>query len=178
MCGIIGYTGTKEAYPILLAGLEKLEYRGDDSAGICTAHNNTLHLHKASGRVHTLNTTFLPGNRGIAHTRWATHGGVVEKNAHPHTDCKQEIFVVHNGIVENFEEIKKDLIKKGHRFKSETDTEVIAHLLEGKNVPLLYDRTKVVHEVFNSLKGLNAIIVFIPKTQKFFAIKNSRTGGH
>lgn len=129
MCGIIGYTGQKEAYPILLAGLERLEYRGYDSAGICTAHDNQLYLHKTIGRVHNLKTTFLPGKRGISHTRWATHGKPSDHNAHPFTDAKNHFSIVHNGIIENYLELKEELRKEGISFTSDTDSEVMVHLV-------------------------------------------------
>src|SRR3989344_8815877 len=175
MCGIFAYLGPKKsAGNIVLEGLKSLEYRGYDSWGIVAKKSDqTIFLKKQVGKIGNATLSKFNSSIGIGHTRWATHGGVVEKNAHPHADCKQEIFVVHNGIVENFEEIKKDLIKTGHQFTSETDTEVIAHLLEEKNLPLSRDRVKVVNQVFGSLRGLNAIIIFVPKSQEFFAIKNS-----
>ena len=106
MCGIIGYVGEKEAYSLLLKGLEKLEYRGYDSAGICTIDNNQLLLHKKKGRVETLQSIFSPGKIGIAHTRWSTHGSPSDKNAHPFLSQHKEIAIVHNGIIENYLELK------------------------------------------------------------------------
>lgn len=175
MCGIFAYLGPKKnAGEIVLEGLKSLEYRGYDSWGIVAKKtDSSIFLKRKVGKIGNATLPKFNSSIGIGHTRWATHGGVVEKNAHPHSDCKQEIFVVHNGIVENFEKIKKDLIKKGHQFKSETDTEVIAHLLEEKKLPSRHDRTNLVHSIFKQLKGLNAIIIFIPKTEEFFAIKNS-----
>ncbi len=129
MCGIIGYIGQKEAYPLLLEGLERLEYRGYDSAGICVTYNNQLRLHKTIGRVHNLKTTSLPGNIGIAHTRWATHGKPADQNAHPFVDGKNEFSVVHNGIIENYLELKEELRQDGVTFTSDTDSEVMVHLL-------------------------------------------------
>lgn len=129
MCGIIGYTGQKEAYPILLAGLERLEYRGYDSAGICTVHDKELHLHKTIGRVHNLKTVSLPGKQGISHTRWATHGKPSDHNAHPFTDAKNQFSLVHNGIIENYLELKEELRKEGISFTSDTDSEVMVHLI-------------------------------------------------
>lgn len=136
MCGIIGYIGKKEAQPILLNGLKRLEYRGYDSAGmvIYLPHKNTLSVRKLPGKVKDLQGLLqkrpLSGNSGVSHCRWATHGAPNQINAHPHLDCKGEIAIVHNGIIENYAELKKQLIKEGHRFVSQTDTEIIVHLIE------------------------------------------------
>lgn len=133
MCGIVGYVGKKEAVPILIEGLKRLEYRGYDSAGLVVFGNSKFKVAKAKGRVKELENKIPQtwrGNIGIAHTRWATHGEPNEKNAHPHTDCTGRIFVCHNGIIENYQKLKNDLISRGHKFKSETDTEVLAHLVE------------------------------------------------
>jgi glucosamine--fructose-6-phosphate aminotransferase (isomerizing) len=148
MCGIIGYIGggEKNAIPILVDGLKRLEYRGYDSAGVAVIdHDNKISLTRAVGRVANLETKLRDGGSesevgsdataphphiGIAHTRWATHGAPLERNAHPHADCDGSIFVVHNGIIENYAELKKDLMNEGHRFASDTDTEVLAHLIE------------------------------------------------
>ncbi len=129
MCGIIGYIGTKEANAVLIAGLERLEYRGYDSAGICTAYNQTLHLNKKKGRVETLKTVFLPGTQGIGHTRWSTHGIPSDYNAHPFTDTSNRFCLVHNGIIENYLELKEELRKEGVSFTSDTDSEVLVHLI-------------------------------------------------
>ena len=134
MCGIIGYIGDKEIIPLLIEGLKKLEYRGYDSAGICVANNNKLYLLKKKGRIAELEKqpelSKIKGNFGIAHTRWATHGEPNEINAHPHLDCRGQIAVVHNGIIENYSSLKELLEKEGHKFSSQTDSEVIAHLIE------------------------------------------------
>lgn len=134
MCGIIGYVGHQKAKPILMEGLKRLEYRGYDSAGLAVLGNKKIKSVRAVGKVAELEKKIagsdLEGTIGIAHTRWATHGKPSVANSHPHTDCKNEIFVVHNGIIENYLELKNNLLKKGHKFKSETDTEVIAHLIE------------------------------------------------
>ncbi|MBO20671.1 MAG: glutamine--fructose-6-phosphate transaminase (isomerizing) [Chloroflexi bacterium] len=135
MCGIVGYVGGQEAWPIILEGLRRLEYRGYDSAGIAIVDpHGDIQLRKTVGRVHGLDsedTDSLPnGNVGLGHTRWATHGRPSEENAHPHTDCEQRIAVVHNGIVENYIELKRRLQDGGHVFESETDTEVLTHLVE------------------------------------------------
>jgi glucosamine--fructose-6-phosphate aminotransferase (isomerizing) len=133
MCGIVGYMGSREAAPILLQNLRRLEYRGYDSCGIATVDNG-LHVKKDVGTIEEvhedLNFLDLPGTMGIAHTRWATHGNVTKKNAHPHLDCVGDLAVVHNGIVSNYEELKKELSGNGHTFSSDTDTECIAHLIE------------------------------------------------
>ncbi|MDD5568864.1 MAG: glutamine--fructose-6-phosphate transaminase (isomerizing) [Candidatus Pacebacteria bacterium] len=131
MCGIVGYVGSKDALPIVLAGLKRLEYRGYDSYGFCVLNGKPF-LFKQIGKISENSDNFdhVKGNVAISHTRWATTGEVTKENAHPHSDCKEEIFVVHNGIVENYKELKNNLIGEGHVFKSETDTEVIAHLIE------------------------------------------------
>ena len=129
MCGIVGYIGDREAYPILLSGLERLEYRGYDSAGICTAHQNQLLLHKKKGRVENIKSGYLPGKMGIAHTRWSTHGKPSDENAHPFVDASNTFSIVHNGIIENYLELKEELRKEGIAFLSETDSEVIVHLI-------------------------------------------------
>ena len=136
MCGIIGYTGYREAAPILLDGLANLEYRGYDSAGISViAPDGDVAVRKASGKLESLVMSLqgaLPvGSVGIGHTRWATHGEASISNAHPLLDCRDEVIVVHNGIVENYLEIKDELVDEGHTFASETDSEVIPHLIEG-----------------------------------------------
>lgn len=134
MCGIIGYIGDKKTTPILINGLQKLEYRGYDSAGICIADEGELKVVKQKGKLQKLADKIaaqdIDGPVGIAHTRWATHGEPNEKNAHPHMDCKGEIAIVHNGIIENYNSLKKLLEKHGHVIESETDSEIIAHLIE------------------------------------------------
>ncbi len=144
MCGIIGYVGEKNAQTILFNGLKRLEYRGYDSSGIAVIHplKNLPSIRKAAGKISALEKLLkakpLAGSVGIAHTRWATHGEPNQPNAHPHADCKNEIAIVHNGIIENYEILKHQLIKEGHIFRSHTDTEVIVHLIEKfyKDVPL------------------------------------------
>ncbi len=134
MCGIIGYVGKREASSILIEGLKRLEYRGYDSAGFCTISNNRSIIEKDIGKIDEVeakvNFSNLSGFIGLGHCRWSTHGGVTKENAHPHTDCSGNISIVHNGIIENFSELKEKLVAKGHKFKSATDTEVIAHLIE------------------------------------------------
>jgi glucosamine--fructose-6-phosphate aminotransferase (isomerizing) len=134
MCGIIGYIGTRGATPLLLEGLKRMEYRGYDSAGVAVMNGSGVETRKAAGKISrleaALNASPVDGDMGIGHTRWATHGAPNECNAHPHIDCKGNIAVVHNGIIENSGTLKKELIAHGHTFVSETDTEVIAHLIE------------------------------------------------
>ena len=134
MCGIVGYTGANMAAPVLLDGLAKLEYRGYDSAGIAVAEGDGLQVVRRRGKVaelaHTVGHFDLTGTCGIGHTRWATHGRPSEANAHPHASCAGDIAVVHNGIIENFAELREELEGRGHVFRSETDTEVVAHLVE------------------------------------------------
>jgi glucosamine--fructose-6-phosphate aminotransferase (isomerizing) len=134
MCGIVGYIGGKEAAPILLKGLKNLEYRGYDSAGVATVSDKKILIEKDVGKIDEVekkvNLSKISGNIGIAHSRWATHGPVTKENAHPHVDCKEKISIVHNGIIENYKELKDKLVEKGHKFKSETDTEIVVHLIE------------------------------------------------
>jgi glucosamine--fructose-6-phosphate aminotransferase (isomerizing) len=135
MCGIVGYVGNKQVVPVIIDGLRKLEYRGYDSAGIAVVdEQNELAIRRAEGKLRNLEEAIrlnpLDGNYGIGHTRWATHGRPTEENAHPHRDCSGRIVVVHNGIIENYLTLKDELKAKGHEFKTETDTEIVAHLIE------------------------------------------------
>jgi len=134
MCGIVGYIGPRQAGPILINGLKRLEYRGYDSAGVAILHDGKITLRKMVGKLKVIASSLeedpIPGTLGIGHTRWATHGKPSVANAHPHPDCTGDIMVVHNGIIENFLPLREQLQKEGHTFKSETDTEVIAHLIE------------------------------------------------
>ena len=134
MCGIVGYTGNRDAVSFMLPGLRRLEYRGYDSAGVATLDAARLEVRKAVGKVERLERVLTMdrprGTVGLAHTRWATHGRPSEANAHPHVDCDSKLAVVHNGIIENYRELRRRLAAEGHRFRSETDTEVIAHLIE------------------------------------------------
>lgn len=162
MCGIIGFTGRTEAVPKLLDGLERLEYRGYDSAGVAVvSENGRLQVKKSKGRLSVLRELLdsqqpLSGNVGIGHTRWATHGEPNDTNAHPHVGQEGKIAVVHNGIIENYQEIKQSLIRKGITFSSDTDTEVIVQLLEyyyKKNENLM----DAVYAVLNRIKGAYAM---------------------
>src|ERR1700681_4309444 len=134
MCGIVGYIGPREAVPIIIDGLKRLEYRGYDSAGIAVEQDNCVEVRRAQGKLRNLEEALklspVNGHYGIGHTRWATHGRPTEENAHPHRDCHGDIVVVHNGIVENYLTLKHQLVEEGHKFVTETDTEVIAHLVE------------------------------------------------
>src|SRR6266436_1448976 len=135
MCGIVGYVGDKQVVGVILDGLKKLEYRGYDSAGIAVVdEKGILTIRRAEGKLRNLEEAIrlrpLDGTYGIGHTRWATHGRPTEENAHPHRDCTGNIVVVHNGIVENYVDLKRELEKEGHKFVTETDTEIIAHLVE------------------------------------------------
>jgi glucosamine--fructose-6-phosphate aminotransferase (isomerizing) len=134
MCGIIGYIGPKEVVPILIDGLRRLEYRGYDSAGVAVVHNGAVELRRSAGKLSRLEDVIslnpLSGEYGVGHTRWATHGRPTEENAHPHRDCTGKIVVVHNGIIENYLDLKQQLQDQGHTFVTETDTEIVAHLVE------------------------------------------------
>src|SRR6476620_299941 len=134
MCGIIGYIGPKDVVPVLIDGLRKLEYRGYDSAGVAVVRSGSIALRRSAGKLSNLeqviDTDPIAGDYGVGHTRWATHGRPNEENAHPHRDCTGKIVVVHNGIVENYLSLKKKLTEEGHKFTTETDTEIIAHLVE------------------------------------------------
>jgi glucosamine--fructose-6-phosphate aminotransferase (isomerizing) len=134
MCGIIGYIGPKDVVPVLIDGLRKLEYRGYDSAGVAVVHGGVVSLRRSAGKLSNLEQAIISdpisGDYGVGHTRWATHGRPTEENAHPHRDCTGRIVVVHNGIIENYLDLKHELQQKGHTFVTETDTEIVAHLVE------------------------------------------------
>ena len=134
MCGIIGYIGPKDVVPVLIDGLRRLEYRGYDSAGVAVVRNGSIELRRSAGKLSKLEDVIsehpLTGEYGVGHTRWATHGRPTEENAHPHRDCTGKIVVVHNGIIENYLDLKHELQHQGHRFVTETDTEIVAHLVE------------------------------------------------
>ena len=162
MCSIIGYYGKNLAAPILVKGLQKMEYRGYDSVGVATKSNSEILVKKGVGRVVEVNTKVqldnLPGMVGIGHTRWATHGEVTDKNAHPHPSNSGKIAIVHNGIVENYEEIKEMLSSKGFKFQSDTDTEVIANLIQS-NFDELKDVKQTIIKTVSELKGHFAFVV-------------------
>lgn len=180
MCGIVGYIGKEDATPILLDGLKRLEYRGYDSAGLVTVdENGASHLVRRAGRVANLESAVGNGARagvGIAHTRWATHGKPSEENAHPHADCSGKLFLVHNGIIENYEELKSVLAKKGHIFKSETDTEVLAHLIEEKykHAAGSHKLLRAVGDALKEVRGTYGIAVLsAAEPDKIIAARNS-----
>ncbi|HEX6122255.1 MAG TPA: glutamine--fructose-6-phosphate transaminase (isomerizing), partial [Ktedonobacterales bacterium] len=163
MCGIVGYVGSKSATPILLEGLQRLEYRGYDSAGIAVlSGEGELQVHKAAGKLSNLRsavgTLEPPGSLGIGHTRWATHGRPSDDNAHPHTDCQGDITVVHNGIIENYAELRDELLAKGHTFRSETDTEVLAHLIEDA-LPHAASLANAVRQTLRRVTGSYSVVV-------------------
>lgn len=175
MCGIFGIVGTtSDAANIVLEGLKSLEYRGYDSWGVAVVpkqNNKTIVVKKKAGKIGTATVKDMPaGTLAFGHTRWATHGGVTDINAHPHLDCTQTIALVHNGIVENYADIKSTLLKKGHRFISETDTEVIVHLIEELRKKHAF--VEAVRAAFNQLEGLNAIIVCDTQNHEIVAVRN------
>lgn len=177
MCGIIAYNGKQPAAPILFEGLKRLEYRGYDSAGIITLDSNgEFELKKDIGKVREihdrLNFLDLEGTLGIAHTRWATHGGVTQKNAHPHVSNNSEIAVIHNGIVENFKELKAKLVSEGFRFQSETDTEVIPNLIEHWMQSKGLDFAEAVSRTLRTIEGNFAIVVIDRKSGMIIGAKN------
>ena len=182
MCGIIGYTGNKEATPVLLKGLSQLEYRGYDISGIAVSDGETgISVRKASGKLESLVSNishdYPSGNLGIGHTRWATHGKNTENNAHPHSDCTGDILVVHNGIVENHSTLKDELNKNGHTFVSETDSEVIPHLIETilKSNCTLEEATLI---AARQLEGSQAIVVMSKsEPEKLLALRIGNAGG-
>jgi glutamine---fructose-6-phosphate transaminase (isomerizing) len=182
MCGIVGYVGKKRVVPVIIDGLRRLEYRGYDSAGIAVCGNGEgLQIRRAEGKLRNLEEVIrlkpLDGTYGIGHTRWATHGRPSEENAHPHRDCTGKIVVVHNGIVENYVSLKKKLIEEGHKFTTETDTEVIAHLVEknfftagnGQHVPL----EEAVRKAVRELTGVFALsVIAVDDPNKIVAARN------
>ena len=174
MCGIVGYIGTKQAAPVILDGLAKLEYRGYDSAGMAIFDGEKINITKAVGRLKVLEELThggetMPGTMGIGHTRWATHGAPNDVNAHPHYNTSKTIAVVHNGIIENYLQLKKKLIDRGYKFESETDTEILAQMLDYyyKGNPL-ETITKVMHRV----EGSYALgIIFADHPDEIFAVR-------
>jgi glucosamine--fructose-6-phosphate aminotransferase (isomerizing) len=175
MCGIIGYIGDQPVVPILIEGLRRLEYRGYDSAGVAVVNGHGLEIRRSAGKlIHLENViaaTPITGNYGLGHTRWATHGRPTEENAHPHRDCKDKIVVVHNGIIENYLELKQELQNQRHKFITETDTEVVAHLVEQewKDDGL----EGAVRRALTRLRGLFAIVLIsADDPEKIVAVRN------
>ncbi|MEM5783223.1 MAG: glutamine--fructose-6-phosphate transaminase (isomerizing) [Candidatus Aenigmatarchaeota archaeon] len=175
MCGIIGYIGNKNASEIVLDGLKHLEYRGYDSVGMAYILNGNLIIKKGVGNIDSVNSKLnfleLKSNIVIGHTRWATHGEVSEVNSHPHTDCNNNIAIVHNGIIENYNELKEALEKENHVFKSSTDTEVVAHLIE-KYMKREKKFENACKEAVKELKGSFALLIINNKEEKIIAIRN------
>src|SRR3981081_4703682 len=165
MCGIVGYIGPKKVVPVVVEGLRKLEYRGYDSAGIAVVNDGKLEVRRAPGKLRNLEEVLrknpIEGTYGIGHTRWATHGRPTEENAPPHRDCTGQIVVVHNGIIENYLELKEQLQREGHKFVTETDTEIVAHLVEknSKNAPL----EEAVRRSLKELRGIYSLVFLSAK---------------
>ena len=176
MCGIFGYVGQdRDAAGIVLSGLKKLEYRGYDSWGVAVAHGGGVALEKRVGKIGEAVADLPPSAIGLGHTRWATHGGVTEDNAHPHLDCAGRLAVIHNGIVSNYRELRDALTRAGHGFRSETDTEVVAHLLEDALALTPEGPEQLVSALmatFRRLHGLNAVAVLDVRTGQLAAAKN------
>jgi len=176
VCGIVGYIGPKKVVPLILDGLRRLEYRGYDSAGIAVvSQNGHMEIRRASGKLPNLEDSIrhnpIDGIYGLGHTRWATHGRPTEENAHPHRDCKGEVVVVHNGIVENYVELKQELEKEGHKFVTQTDTEIVAHLVEKymDGGPL----EEAVRKTIKRLSGVYALVILSTKDpRKIVAARN------
>ena len=175
MCGIIGYIGSKPVVPVLLEGLRRMEYRGYDSAGVAVVSPEGIALRRSAGKLANLEQAIrvepVEGLYGVGHTRWATHGRPTEENAHPHRDCTGRIVVVHNGIIENYLELKKDLQTQGHEFKTETDTEIVAHLVERE---MRDDGLEnAVRRALTYMRGMFAIVlVSVEDPEKIVAVRN------
>jgi glucosamine--fructose-6-phosphate aminotransferase (isomerizing) len=175
MCGIIGYIGSKPVVPVLLDGLRRMEYRGYDSAGVAVVSPEGISLRRSAGKLANLEQAIrvepVDGLYGVGHTRWATHGRPTEENAHPHRDCTGKIVVVHNGIIENYLELKKELQEQGHQFKTETDTEIVAHLVERE---MQADGLEnAVRRALAYMRGMFAIVlVSVEDPEKIVAVRN------
>src|ERR1041385_817567 len=180
MCGIIGYIGSKPVVPVLLDGLRRMEYRGYDSAGVAVVSPEGISLRRSAGKLANLEQAIrvepVDGVYGVGHTRWATHGRPTEENAHPHRDCTGKIVVVHNGIIENYVPLKKKLIEEGHKFTTETDTEVIAHMVEkilktaNGHKPTLEE---AVRKTVKQLTGVFALaVISVDEPNKIIAARN------
>src|SRR5215213_9162773 len=175
MCGIIGYIGSKPVVPVLIDGLRRMEYRGYDSAGVALVTPEGISLRRSAGKLINLENAIridpVDGVYGIGHTRWATHGRPTEENAHPHRDCTGRIVVVHNGIIENYLELKRELQTQGHEFKTETDTEIVAHLVERE---MRDDGLEnAVRRALVYMRGMFAIVlVSVEDPEKIVAVRN------
>src|SRR5687767_2806529 len=176
MCGIIGYLGSKEVVPILIDGLRRLEYRGYDSAGVAVVRDGQIERRRSAGKLvnleHAIDTQPLEGIYGVGHTRWATHGRPTEENAHPHQDCTGKIVVVHNGIIENYLDLKQELQKRGHTFVTETDTEIIAHLIE-QEMASDHKLDDAARRALLHMRGLFAFVAISTEDpEKIIAVRN------
>src|SRR6476661_8802279 len=162
MCGIVGYIGHREAWPIIIKGLHRLEYRGYDSAGVALMDGD-LKVYKKAGKVSELENFASDkpkaGTLGMGHTRWATHGAPSDRNSHPHTSNNERLTIIHNGIIENYATIKEELISRGHVFKSDTDTEVLIHLIENIQEQTGLDLREAVRIALNEVIGAYAIVI-------------------
>ena len=181
MCGIVGYIGNQNATPIILEGLEKLEYRGYDSAGIAVIENHKIEIRRGSGKISRLKNLVkdqpIIGSPGIGHTRWATHGEPSEKNAHPHIGYNGKVVLVHNGIVENYLEIKKELQDEGVQFISDTDTETIVHLIE-KHLDAEFSLEESVRKTLKRIRGAHGIVaISTSDPEKIIAARIGNAGG-
>ena len=178
MCGIVGYIGHREAYPIIIKGLKRLEYRGYDSAGIMLYDGTDLKISKTKGKVSDLEQRSVKenvteGSIGIGHTRWATHGVPNDVNSHPHTSNSGNLAIIHNGIIENYEPLKKELLKRGYTFTSDTDTEVLVNLIEDVQKKDNLKLGKAVQVALNQVVGAYAICVF--DKQKPIRVRSARS---
>ena len=175
MCGIIGYIGPKEAVPVLIDGLRRLEYRGYDSAGVAVVRDGSVDLRRSAGKLSNLERVIasnpIAGDYGVGHTRWATHGRPTEENAHPHRDCTGKIVVVHNGIIENYLDLKHELQRQGHTFVTETDTEIVAHLVERETKDDGLENA--VRRALSFMRGLFALVLIsADDPEKIVAVRN------
>src|SRR5262252_2354571 len=177
MCGIVGYVGDKQVVGVILEGLRKLEYRGYDSAGIAVVdESRNLLVRRAEGKLRNLEEVIrlkpLDGTYGVGHTRWATHGRPTEENAHPHRDCSGRVVVVHNGIIENFLPLRRKLQEEGHKFVTETDTEVVAHLIEKYVDEGAGSLESAVSRTVGEIKGIFAMaILSTDEPEKIVAVR-------
>ncbi|MBC7653588.1 MAG: glutamine--fructose-6-phosphate aminotransferase, partial [Oligoflexus sp.] len=168
MCGIVGYIGFRDAYPIIIKGLQRLEYRGYDSAGIALLDEEShLNIYKKAGKVQDLENFIgdqdKSGTIGMGHTRWATHGAPTDRNSHPHESGSGNLAIIHNGIIENYGPLKEEMISRGHVFKSDTDTEVLIHLIEDIQNKAGIDLQQAVREALKEVIGAYAIVIMSKK---------------
>src|SRR3954467_1389728 len=175
MCGIIGYIGSKEVVPVLIEGLRRLEYRGSDSAGVAVVRSGSVDLRRSAGKLSNLEQVIdndpITGDYGVGHTRWATHGRPTEENAHPHRDCTGKIVVVHNGIIENYLDLKQELQRQGHKFVTEPDTEIVAHLVERETKDDGLENA--VRRALMLMRGLFALVLIsADDPEKIVAVRN------